>query len=152
MRPPLDERPAPRSVSFATLFLIPAGFALGLLAGLLLSNHQSHGPLAGGVDAVSVPLAVSTVRVPTPRPAPQTVPTVAQAPSALPTAVVQVPVPPPAPTAIVAAPSAQTYTILAGDTLTLIAGRLNVGVQELIDVNNITDPSTIEVGQVLLVP
>lgn len=148
----MDDRPAPRSFPFATVFFIPAGFAIGVLAGLLLSNNQSQSPLAGGVDAVAVPVSVSTVRVPTPRPTPQGVPSVAQPSSALPTAVVQGPQQPPPPVPTLTPPQAQTYTIVAGDTLTFIAGRLNVDLQKLIDVNNIADPSTIEVGQVLLVP
>ena len=125
-----------------------------MLAGLLLSNNQRQSPLADGVDAVAVPVTVSTVRVPTPRPAPQGVPTVVQQPAVQPPAPTigqqQQPITTPPPATV--QPRAQTYTVVAGDTLTFIASRLNVDVQELIDLNEITDPGALDVGQVLQIP
>lgn len=46
----------------------------------------------------------------------------------------------------------QTYTVKAGDTLGAIARRLGVPLHLLIEVNQITDPNRIRVGQVLQVP
>ena len=45
----------------------------------------------------------------------------------------------------------QTYTVQSGDTLSGIAQRFGVTVQELCDWNNISNPNTIYVGQVLRV-
>lgn len=58
------------------------------------------------------------------------------------------------PTVVAQSPPAgpQTYTVVAGDTLSRIAARYGVTVQELAAANNITDPSRIRVGQVLVIP
>jgi murein DD-endopeptidase MepM/ murein hydrolase activator NlpD len=45
-----------------------------------------------------------------------------------------------------------SYTVVAGDTLSTIAGRFGVSVDALVALNNISDPSLIRVGQVLLIP
>ncbi|MEZ4708322.1 MAG: peptidoglycan DD-metalloendopeptidase family protein [Caldilineaceae bacterium] len=45
-----------------------------------------------------------------------------------------------------------SYTVVAGDSLSAIAGRFGVTVDELVALNNIADPALIEVGQVLLIP
>ena len=45
-----------------------------------------------------------------------------------------------------------SYTVVAGDSLSAIAGRFGVTVDELVMLNNIADPALIEVGQVLLIP
>ncbi len=44
------------------------------------------------------------------------------------------------------------YTVQPGDTLFSIAKRFGVDMQELARINNITDPSTIYVGQKLIIP
>lgn len=46
----------------------------------------------------------------------------------------------------------QTYTIKQGDTLGAVARRLGVPLHLLVEVNQITDPNKIRVGQVLKVP
>jgi len=51
-----------------------------------------------------------------------------------------------------AAPSGDTYTVKSGDTPSAIAERLGVSVDELMSLNSITDPTQLEVGQVLRVP
>jgi LysM repeat protein len=51
-----------------------------------------------------------------------------------------------------AAPSGDTYTVKSGDTPSAIAERLGVSVDELMSLNNISDPTQLEVGQVLKVP
>jgi LysM repeat protein len=45
-----------------------------------------------------------------------------------------------------------TYTVVAGDSLALIAARFGTTVQELQAVNDIEDPNEIGVGQVLVIP
>jgi LasA protease len=44
------------------------------------------------------------------------------------------------------------YAVQSGDTLFLIAQRFNVGLNALIELNNITNPDVLEVGQVLQLP
>ena len=51
-----------------------------------------------------------------------------------------------------AAPAGDTYTVKSGDTPTAIAERLGVSVDELMRLNSITDPTQLEVGQVLRIP
>jgi LysM repeat protein len=48
-------------------------------------------------------------------------------------------------------PAAQTYTVVAGDTLSKIATKFGVTVADLVAWNNLTDPNNISVGQVLKV-
>jgi len=49
-------------------------------------------------------------------------------------------------------PEAGTYTVQAGDTLYDIAQRFEVSLEELMDVNDITDPASLSVGQKLIIP
>ncbi|MBK8899721.1 MAG: LysM peptidoglycan-binding domain-containing protein [Anaerolineaceae bacterium] len=48
--------------------------------------------------------------------------------------------------------TAVTYVIRPGDTLATISNRFEVSVQELAEVNDITNPNNITVGQVLVIP
>jgi len=50
------------------------------------------------------------------------------------------------------APSGDTYTVKSGDSPSSIAEQLGVSVEELMSLNSITDPTQLEVGQVLKVP
>lgn len=45
-----------------------------------------------------------------------------------------------------------TYTVQPGDTPSQIAQRFNVNVNDLMNMNNITDPRRLEVGSVLIIP
>jgi len=45
-----------------------------------------------------------------------------------------------------------TYTVQAGDTLAKIAAEFGVTVEEIVEANDIEDPSLINVGQVLVIP
>jgi len=48
---------------------------------------------------------------------------------------------------------AQTYTVVAGDTLAAIAERFNVSVERILDANpQITNPNLIEVGDEIRIP
>lgn len=66
----------------------------------------------------------------------------AQVGSAIPTATVTVP---PSPTPV-------TYTVQPGDTLLAIARQLGIDSEDLMAANGLTDPDTLDVGQVLVVP
>lgn len=66
----------------------------------------------------------------------------AQVASAVPTPTVT-PVPPPTPV---------TYTVRPGDTLFGIASELGVEVQDLMAANGLSNPDTLDIGQVLVVP
>ena len=66
----------------------------------------------------------------------------AQVASAIPTATATVP---PSPTPV-------TYTVQPGDTLLAIARQLGVDADDLMAANGLTDPDTLDVGQVLVVP
>ena len=47
---------------------------------------------------------------------------------------------------------AGTYTVQAGDTLYDIAQRFGVSVEEIMEANEITDPTALSVGQKLVIP
>ena len=55
-------------------------------------------------------------------------------------------------TATTVAGTGKTYTVVAGDSLGSIAAKYGVTVSALQTLNNITDPNTIYVGQVLKIP
>jgi LysM repeat protein len=65
--------------------------------------------------------------------------------SALPPAPTNTPAPPPTPTATV-------HVVQPGDTLGSIALQYDVPVAELMAANGLTDPDTLAVGQMLLIP
>ena len=100
--------------------------------------------VGGGTVPSATPVTAATPTVPplmkivTPTPAPATTP---GAPPAAPAATQP------------AAPQANgTYVVQAGDTLYVIAAKLNVSVQALAAANGISNPSSIQVGQILKVP
>ncbi len=57
------------------------------------------------------------------------------------------------PTAV-ASPSPQSneYTVQSGDTLSEIAAQFGVTVDEIVQLNNLSDPNQIAVGQTILIP
>ena len=50
------------------------------------------------------------------------------------------------------APAEQTYTVVAGDTLSEIGERFGVDYLHIAEVNQIANPDLINVGQVLVIP
>lgn len=51
-----------------------------------------------------------------------------------------------------AVPEEQVYTVQSGDTLSSIAKDFDTSVSLLMDRNNITDPSLLQIGQVIIIP
>jgi LysM repeat protein len=49
-------------------------------------------------------------------------------------------------------PAANTYTVQAGDTPQTIAAQFGITPQDLMDANGITDPASLQIGQVLTIP
>ncbi len=94
--------------------------------------------LAAPPEPTSAPTATPTAAaVPDPTSAPTATPTAAAVPD---------------PTSTPTAKPDATYEIRAGDTLSAIADRFGVGVDELISANGIADPNILLVGAVLVVP
>jgi len=57
-----------------------------------------------------------------------------------------------APPAETVLPEGRTYTVETGDTLWTIADRFGTTVAAIMEANNLSDPSYIRVGQVLIIP
>ena len=57
------------------------------------------------------------------------------------------PIPRPTPT-----PTATIYVVQPGDTLSGIAGRFNVTVEDLVEANRIVNPDALQVGQEITIP
>ena len=49
-------------------------------------------------------------------------------------------------------PQGESYTVQAGDTLSVIAGQFGSTVDEIMEANDIDDPTQLFVGQVLIIP
>ncbi|MFQ5880273.1 MAG: LysM peptidoglycan-binding domain-containing protein [Dehalococcoidia bacterium] len=106
---------------------------LVVVAAACNGDGETEGPQATGAPPLTRPEAVPTT---TPWPSPPAPTFLEATPTAAPT-----------PTA-----GEATYTVQRGDTLSAIAKRLGVDLQELIRVNNISDPNRLLVGQVLVLP
>jgi LysM repeat protein len=110
--------------------------ALGaVLAGRLASPDD--GPAGAVATASPTPTPPATAVATTP---PTSSPTATPTPSPTPT-----PTPTPAPTPL-------TYTVRSGDTLSRIASQHGTTVAAIVELNGITDPSRLRIGQVLLIP
>ncbi len=153
VRPVVSARtPAPARVS------LPAPVQLVLAVALLLPLGVAGAALAhvAGID-LSPPstlvYADSNARLTTHRPAasqPEPPPTLAP-----PTATAVPPTPTPVPVAQAtptAEPKAVTYTVQRGDELKHIAAQYGVGIWTIIDANDIPNPDSLRVGQVLTIP
>jgi LysM repeat protein len=119
---------------------------------------QAASVVAAGAGAAQ-PAATS---VPTPAAAPQAptatlqAPTTApQAPSTAPTSAPATEISVPAPTIVATAPVEPTfveYTVQKGDLLNAIAKQYDVTAKDILDVNQIANPDSLIVGQVLRIP
>lgn len=104
--------------------------------------HQARRRVAGvivGLGAL-VLVACGGGASATPTPTPSPIATVSATPAAG----------PPLATPTPAAP--ETYVIEAGDTLSDIAERFDIDLDVLIAANGITDPTLLQIGQVLVLP
>jgi hypothetical protein len=103
--------------------------------------------LPGAPDATDSPLSgVAGVKA-TPTAPPMPTP----APRATPTPTAAAAMATPAPTAT-PEPSPRTYTVQPGDTLSGIAAQFDTTIAELVRLNDIDDPGSIKIGQVLILP
>lgn len=125
---------------------IIAGGAILLLLIVFTWQAGQQRLLRPAVEAVQEPElspAPATVVVPTPTPTatPLPMPTATATPTAT-----------PFPTATPEPTMPRTYVVRPGDTLKDIAFEFDVSVQDLMQINGLTDPDTLQVGQVLIIP
>ena len=127
-RPPINR-------SLAQLAL--GGLLVLAVAAVVLSRFTGQtGPATAGDASPSTSVVVSARPSPTVRPSPTISPT--PTPSATP-----VPTP---------VPSYRTYTVKSGDFLIAIANQFDTTVKAIMDLNDISDPSALVIGQVLKIP
>ena len=120
--------------------------ASALIDGRVELAGSPESPTPGPSDLASLS---PTPRIsPSPRPTASASPSPSPSPTASPTAApTSTPAPTPAPP-----PVQQTYTVVEGDTLALIAERFGTTVEALQAANGIEDPDEIIIGQVLVIP
>ena len=130
---------------------IPAVLLVTTLFVLALSGFRAGVPLNPVATASAAAVAPRTPAVrPTagqsdPAPPVASVPAPTLAPTLVPTEA-------PTTTSPTVAPSFATYAVQAGDTLGEIASRFGTTVSAISQVNNITDPTRLQIGQVLRIP
>ena len=134
----------------------PAIPALLLVVGLLVlavSGFRGLLPATGAVATPSPsPAPLVAANTPTPQPTP---PPPTDSPPPPTAALTQPPTGTPPPTAAptkAPKPTFRTYTVKPGDTLSAIAARYHTTVSAISQLNHISDPSKLRVGQVLLIP
>jgi LysM domain len=121
---------------------IPAVLLVATLIAVGISGIRGEGPAA----AVASPS-------PTPEPSLQVEPTTPEASLEPTPASTPEPSIAPSPSAAATpAPSYRLYTVKSGDTLSAIATTFNTTVAAIVSLNNISDPRTLHVGQVLKIP
>lgn len=138
--------------------LTAAAAVTAVIAGLLADGYAgnsaaSPAPATFNGASRTPPPTSTAASSPSPRVRPTATATAAATPTASATATAT-----PTPTPVVtAAPTPtpaprRTYTVVAGDTLALIAQRFGTTVAALQAANDISDPNIINVGQVLVIP
>lgn len=123
--------------------------SLGTFLGIGVNWATGSGREAGLGPALT-PVATQPAAAPavsTVAPAPASSPAVVSKPSGSPTAASK----PGAPSAT-ATPVGRTYTVKAGDNPSRIAGQFGITAEELMRANNISDPSSLQIDQVLRIP
>ncbi len=129
------------------------------------SIHRSPSPLVLSAAAALLLLAFCTWEAARPYLRPAPLPTSSLAPTPTPTATPS-PTPPatstptltpfpsltPSPTTSPSPMPLRTYVVQQGDTLSEIAARFGVSVRDLMERNGITDPTQLQIGQVLILP
>ena len=134
-----SDRPAGRGSELFVGLLVVA-FLVFLLWFVLLRPRDPSAPHLGTTQPVVVdPTPVigyiddawgKVIATPTPKATPTTTP---------------VPRPTPTPTPVV-------YSVQAGDTLSGIAGRFGLTLEQLVEANRVVDPDSLQVGQQLTIP
>ncbi len=129
----------------------------------LIASRLSTGPLAAAAGPTDRPPVAASAASPTPSllgaeatptiaatPGPTVTPTPTPMPTTAPSATATAgPSSGPSPTP---AASYRTYRVRAGDTLSAIAARFHTTVKALEAANGITDPTRLQIGQVLRIP
>ena len=122
----------------------------------VFANRVPTGSKVGASTAVIADSVAAPVPVVTPAPTrPTPTQTVAPSPKPSPTATATpkpTASPTPTPTPTSSASGSKTYTVKSGDTLIGIATRFGTTTRVLMDLNAITDPNRIRIGQVLKLP
>lgn len=141
VRHPAEESTSssPPRLSLAPLVLSAAA-ALFLLAFCTWEAARPYLRLAAPPIPPSIPTPTPTA-TPPPTPLATSTPTLTPFPSSTPT-----PTSSPSPTPL------RTYVVQKGDTLNEIAARFGVSVRDLMERNGITDPTKLQIGQVLIIP
>jgi LysM repeat protein len=137
MQQPRVTRPGPERYVLAMALLVPLAVmaaALAQLQGLTVTTHSTlaytNAPLDTHRPAASSAAPPPTLAPPTITPVPAT------------------PTPAPAPTV----QASHTYTVQRGDELKHIAAQYGVSIWSIIDANDIPNPDSLRVGQVLEIP
>lgn len=119
---------------------------------LLLGACSAPGSSATATTTVSIPSVApatpSRAATPSPAPSTNTGPSAAPGGSTTPAGVSTTPVPTKAP----ASTSGQKYVVQAGDTLSGIADKFGVTIDQLITANKLQNPDLLMPGQELVIP
>ena len=133
---------------------IPAVLLVTTLFTLAISGFRANNPAT--VVATGSPPAPTRTPAATARPtaAPSPAPVATEAPSLEPsTAPTVAPTAPPtAAPSVGPAASFRIYVVQSGDTLSAIASRFGTTVQAIVNLNNLSDPGRLSIGQVLKIP
>lgn len=122
--------------------------ASAVIDGRLQLSGSTATPSPSPSEAPTPTPSATPRRSPSPSVDPSDSPSAAPSPTPIPTATAAAtPVPTPTPV-----PPPRTYTVVEGDTLTLIAQRFATTVEALQAANGIEDPDEIVIGQVLVIP
>jgi len=130
---------------------IPAVILVTTLFVLALSG------LRAGVPATSAATAGPTRVATIPAPTPAVTPAAMRTPAAVESAAISSAAPPtvkPRKTPSTSNPvtSSRTYRVRSGDTLSAIANRFGTTVSAIVELNDLSNPGALSVGQVLLIP
>lgn len=170
----IERQPVRRAAEGAE-YVVEAGDALSKIAaqyGVTVRALKEANGLTGDIILVGQTLiipGVERIEQPSPAPQPKPQPTPApREPRPEPEPVVETPVPEPQPVVETPAPMPEpapepaltgeytekpfSYTVAQGETIEDVAKMFVVSTNDLMEINNITDPSAIEPGQSILIP
>ena len=128
--------------------VVLTGASALLLLGAAAAGASTNGFGLLATSSIATPRPTPSPRV-TPTPSPTAVPSLAPTPTIVPT-------PTPAPLesspTVTARPTPRTYVVQPNDTLSSIALKFGVTVQQIVVANHIANPSQLSIGQVLIIP